>query len=93
MNALIPPGVEQAARSLAQCNRSEKRAAPAFFQETMAISRRSPPLGRMHRTKGRVRCYLYAETCERTKAMRGILLWAVGLPIPVIILLYLFHVI
>lgn len=26
-------------------------------------------------------------------AMRGILLWAVGLPIPVIILLYLFHVI
>lgn len=25
--------------------------------------------------------------------MRGILLWAIGLPIPVIILLYLFHVI
>jgi hypothetical protein len=25
--------------------------------------------------------------------MRGILLWAVGIPIPVIILLYLFHVI
>jgi hypothetical protein len=26
-------------------------------------------------------------------AMRGILLWAVGIPIPIIILLYLFHVI
>jgi hypothetical protein len=25
--------------------------------------------------------------------MRGILLWAVGIPIPVIILLYLFHVV
>lgn len=25
--------------------------------------------------------------------MRGILLWAVGIPIPVVILLYLFHVI
>jgi len=25
--------------------------------------------------------------------MRGILLWALGIPIPVIILLYLFHVI
>jgi len=25
--------------------------------------------------------------------MRGILLWVVGIPIPVIILLYLFHVI
>jgi hypothetical protein len=24
--------------------------------------------------------------------MRGILLWAVGIPIPIIILLYLFHV-
>jgi hypothetical protein len=26
-------------------------------------------------------------------AMRGILLWALGIPIPIIILLYLFHVI
>jgi hypothetical protein len=25
--------------------------------------------------------------------MRGVLLWALGIPIPVIILLYLFHVI
>jgi len=25
--------------------------------------------------------------------MRGILLWAVGIPIPIIILLYLFHII
>jgi len=25
--------------------------------------------------------------------MRGILLWALGIPIPVIILLYLFHVV
>jgi hypothetical protein len=30
---------------------------------------------------------------RRGSAMRGILLWLVGLPIPVIILLYLFHVI
>jgi hypothetical protein len=27
------------------------------------------------------------------KTMRGVLLWAVGIPIPVIILLYVFHVI
>jgi len=27
------------------------------------------------------------------RVMRGVLLWAVGIPIPVIILLYLFHVI
>jgi len=26
-------------------------------------------------------------------AMRGVLLWALGIPIPVIILLYVFHVI
>ena len=30
---------------------------------------------------------------EEGQKMRGILLWAVGIPIPVIILLYLFHVI
>jgi len=30
---------------------------------------------------------------ERKEAMRGVLLWALGIPIPVIILLYLFHVI
>jgi hypothetical protein len=28
-----------------------------------------------------------------TNTMRGILLWALGIPIPIIILLYLFHVI
>lgn len=27
------------------------------------------------------------------RSMRGVLLWLVGIPIPVIILLYLFHVI
>ena len=35
-------------------------------------------------------------TCNpdhREKLMRGVLLWLVGLPIPIIILLYLFHVI
>jgi hypothetical protein len=36
--------------------------------------------------------------CDRTTntgeaVMRGILLWVLGIPIPVIILLYLFHVI
>jgi hypothetical protein len=30
---------------------------------------------------------------EQRFAMRGILLWVLGIPIPVIILLYLFHVI
>jgi hypothetical protein len=30
---------------------------------------------------------------NRGSTMRGILLWAIGIPIPVIILLYLFHVI
>ncbi|WP_326878273.1 hypothetical protein [Aliidongia sp.] len=30
---------------------------------------------------------------KRRETMRGVLLWAVGIPIPVIILLYLFHVI
>lgn len=30
---------------------------------------------------------------KRRQTMRGVLLWAVGIPIPVIILLYLFHVI
>ena len=30
---------------------------------------------------------------RQRETMRGVLLWAVGIPIPVIILLYLFHVI
>lgn len=30
---------------------------------------------------------------QRKDIMRGILLWLLGLPIPIIILLYLFHVI
>jgi hypothetical protein len=32
-------------------------------------------------------------TPTRGNEMRGILLWVLGLPIPIIILLYLFHVI
>jgi len=32
-------------------------------------------------------------TDERRVEMRGILLWALGIPIPIIIVLYLFHVI
>jgi hypothetical protein len=32
-------------------------------------------------------------TGDRGLIMRGILLWAVGIPLPIIILLYLFHVI
>ena len=31
-------------------------------------------------------------TCKEDVTMRGVLLWLVGIPIPVIILLYLFHV-
>jgi hypothetical protein len=30
---------------------------------------------------------------ERPKMGRGILLWLLGIPIPIIILLYLFHVV
>jgi hypothetical protein len=37
-------------------------------------------------------CGQFQPASEET-IMRGILLWAVGIPIPVIILLYLFHVI
>jgi hypothetical protein len=33
-----------------------------------------------------------ARTLRRKAPMRGILLWLVGIPIPVIILLYLFNV-
>ena len=36
---------------------------------------------------------LIGPTDKRRKTMRGVLLWALGIPIPVIILLYLFHVI
>jgi hypothetical protein len=32
-------------------------------------------------------------TTDRIRDMRGVLLWLVGIPIPVIILLYVFHVI
>ncbi|MFP5518237.1 MAG: hypothetical protein ACLGJC_34785 [Alphaproteobacteria bacterium] len=32
------------------------------------------------------------QTEGRRRAMRGILLWLVGIPIPIIILLYLFNV-
>ena len=30
---------------------------------------------------------------ERNEEMRGVLLWLIGIPIPIIILLYLFHVV
>ncbi|WP_158219461.1 MULTISPECIES: hypothetical protein [unclassified Achromobacter] len=40
------------------------------------------------RLNGQRRPYLHKET-----DMRGILLWLLGIPIPVIILLWLFHVI
>lgn len=33
------------------------------------------------------------NTPERGLVMRFILLWAIGIPIPILILLYLFHVI
>jgi hypothetical protein len=32
------------------------------------------------------------ETEEEAKLMKGVLLWLVGIPIPIIILLYLFNV-
>jgi hypothetical protein len=34
-----------------------------------------------------------ATLLERRREMRGVLLWLVGIPIPIIILLYLFNVI
>jgi hypothetical protein len=38
-------------------------------------------------------CSLHRQRQSRGHTMRGVLLWAVGVPIPVIILLYVFHVI
>jgi hypothetical protein len=35
---------------------------------------------------------LRLRDCDQESAMRGIFLWLLGIPIPVIILLYLFHV-
>jgi hypothetical protein len=34
-----------------------------------------------------------SSATNRGTTMRGILLWAIGIPIPIIILLYLFHAI
>lgn len=35
----------------------------------------------------------WGDRAEGRTTMRGILLWLIGIPIPIIILLYLFHVI
>ena len=35
----------------------------------------------------------FAAVSTKEDEMRAVLLWAVGIPIPVIILLYLFHVV
>jgi hypothetical protein len=35
----------------------------------------------------------FAAVLTKEDQMRAVLLWAVGIPIPVIILLYLFHVV
>jgi hypothetical protein len=32
-------------------------------------------------------------TAEKEEIMRGVLLWLIGIPIPIIILLYVFHVV
>jgi hypothetical protein len=40
-----------------------------------------------------VAIWRHRQTAFKETIMRGILLWALGIPIPVIILLYLFHVI
>jgi len=32
-------------------------------------------------------------TVQKEEAMRGVLLWLLGIPIPIIILLYVFHVV
>jgi len=41
----------------------------------------------------RIADFCVSSAIIRGTTMRGILLWALGIPIPVIILLYLFHVI
>jgi hypothetical protein len=46
-----------------------------------------------HRTATHDLLGVTVATDDRGLIMRGILLWAVGIPIPIIILLYLFHVI
>jgi hypothetical protein len=38
-------------------------------------------------------CKQAARMAWRTDPMRGVLLWLIGIPIPIIILLYLFNVI
>jgi hypothetical protein len=38
------------------------------------------------------RAFICHFITQRYPTMRGILLWVIGIPIPVIILLYLFHV-
>ena len=40
-----------------------------------------------------VRRKTFAAVSTKEDEMRAVLLWAVGIPIPVIILLYLFHVV
>jgi hypothetical protein len=46
----------------------------------------------LHRT-ATLDCVVTVAPIAGGVTMRGILLWALGIPIPVIILLYLFHVI
>jgi hypothetical protein len=39
------------------------------------------------------RCQRHVTLVKETRTMRGVLLWLIGIPIPIIILRYLFHVI
>jgi hypothetical protein len=41
----------------------------------------------------RIHAFSAISATIRGTTMRGILLWALGIPIPIIILLYLFHVV
>jgi hypothetical protein len=41
-------------------------------------------------TNRRTPRYRCIETCKKGAVMRGVLLWLIGIPIPVIILLYVF---
>jgi hypothetical protein len=51
---------------------------------------RVPPAERFHASRVGFRAFRFRNM---EVLMRGILLWVLGIPIPIIILLYLFHVI
>jgi hypothetical protein len=61
------------------------------LQKVSTLLLQEPPLRAANRTRPPP-VWSKAETTGGGKVMKGILLWLVGIPIPIIILLYLFGV-